>query len=63
MAADLAPLRSELGFELASVDVDSEPVFRARYGKFVPVLVDPSGVSICHYRLDETALRARLAVK
>jgi hypothetical protein len=61
MAAALEALRGELGFTVVRVDVDSEPLYRARYGRFVPVLVDPGGVAICHYRLDPEALRQRLA--
>ena len=57
----LAALRGELCFTLQTIDVDSAPEYRARYGKLVPVLVDADGVSICHYRLDETALRGRIA--
>ena len=29
----------------------------------VPLLADAAGVEICHYHLDEAALRARLAVR
>jgi hypothetical protein len=60
MLEALAALRAELQFTLETVDVDSEPVLRSRYGKFVPVLVDSGGVAICQYRLDEAALRTRL---
>jgi hypothetical protein len=52
-----------LGVAFAEFDVDTDPGLEARYGELVPVLADAAGVEICHYRLDEAALRARLAVK
>ncbi len=52
-----------LGVAFEEFDVDADPALEARYGELVPVLTDAAGVEICHYRLDEAALRARLAVR
>ena len=52
-----------LGVAFEEFDVDADPALEARYGELVPVLTDAAGVEICHYRLDEPALRARLAVR
>ncbi len=51
-----------LGVQFEEIDVDADPVLEARYGEWVPLLADPAGVEICHYHLDEAAVRARLAV-
>jgi hypothetical protein len=45
------------------IDVDADAALEARYGERVPVLTDAAGAEICHFRLDEAALHARLAVR
>jgi hypothetical protein len=52
-----------LGVAFEELDVDADPALEARYGDRVPVLIDAAGVEVCHFRLDEPALRARLAVR
>ena len=52
-----------LGVAFDEIDVDADPALEARYGDRVPVLTDAAGVEVCHFRLDEPALRARLAVR
>lgn len=52
-----------LGIEFEEFDVDADAALEARYGERVPVLTDAAGAEICHYHLDEAALRSRLAVK
>ena len=52
-----------LGVAFEEFDVDADSALEARYGALVPVLTDAAGVEICHTRLDEAALRARLAVR
>jgi len=52
-----------LGVAFEELDVDADPALEARYGDRVPVLTDAAGVEVCHFRLDEPALRARLAVR
>lgn len=52
-----------LGLEFEEIDVDADAGLESRYGERVPVLTDAAGVEICHHRLDEAALRARLAVR
>ena len=63
MHEDLRPLATELGFDIASIDVDSDPQARERYGMRIPVLVDDEGGEICSTRLEHDAVRRRLAVK
>jgi hypothetical protein len=44
------------------VDVDADPGLVARFDELVPVLYgDPAGLELCHYFLDEAALRRHLA--
>jgi hypothetical protein len=52
-----------LGVDFEEFDVDADPALESRYAERVPVLADAAGVEICHTRLDEAALRARLAVR
>ena len=52
-----------LGVQFEEVDVDADPALESRYGELVPLLADAAGVEICRTRLDEAALRARLAVR
>jgi hypothetical protein len=52
-----------LGVDFEEFDVDADPALESRYGERVPVLTDAAGAEICHTRLDEPALRARLAVR
>lgn len=57
MAAALAGL----GYDHASVDVDSDPALEERFGELVPVLMferDGAEVEVCHYFLDAQRLRA-----
>lgn len=63
MVAALHGLQASLGFRFEVLNVDTEPALKARYGSRVPVLVDAEGEEICHYWLDESALRERLALK
>ena len=60
MRAALKPLLAEFGAQLTVIDVDTDPLLEARYNELVPVLVC-DGVELCHYHLDETAVRAALA--
>jgi len=63
MIAALHALQDALSFQFEVLDIDAEPALEARYGERVPVLVDAQGKEICHYWLDEDALRRRLALK
>jgi Glutaredoxin-like domain (DUF836) len=63
MIAGLRALQPQLAFQLDVLDVDLDPTLEARHGALVPVLVDASEEEICHYWLDEDALRRRLALK
>jgi len=59
MELALQPLQAEFGFDLECVDVDSDPALEDRLGELVPVLMLGSE-ELCHYHLDESAVRARL---
>jgi hypothetical protein len=46
------------------VDVDADPALVARFDELVPVLYgDLSGPELCHYFLDEAALRRHLGLE
>ena len=59
MQAGLEPLARAFGAEVEIVDVDADPVLEKRYGEFVPVLLHGE-CELCHYFLDEPAVRAYL---
>ena len=53
----LRPLADAQGVEVEVLDVDADEALEARWGEWVPVLL-ADGEEICHYHLDEAALRA-----
>ena len=60
MFAALSPLRSEFGFALELIDIDSDPQLERRFDTLVPVLTH-AATELCHYRLDVRKVRAYLA--
>jgi hypothetical protein len=60
--------REGLACEVAVLDIDTDlavdQALAARYDELVPVLVgeDPDGPELCHYFLDEAALRRHLGL-
>jgi len=60
LLAALEPLRSEFSFTVTVLDVDADPALEALYDELVPVLA-AEGRELCHYFLDETAVRAYLS--
>ena len=60
MLSRLELLQAELGFELTIVDVDADAKLEEKYNESVPVLLHKHQ-EICHWHLDEAALRAYLA--
>lgn len=62
MLASLQALQAELGFEIDIVDVDADPVLEEKYNELVPVLMHGEH-QICHWHLDEQALRTTLAAR
>jgi thiol-disulfide isomerase/thioredoxin len=49
-------------FEIEVVDVDADPALVERFDELVPVLFgDPRQGELCHYFLDEAAVRTYLA--
>lgn len=56
----LEPLRSEFAFTVEVLDVDADPALEAKYDELVPVLT-ADGQELCHYFLDENAVRAYLS--
>jgi len=55
----LRPLCQDLGADIEIVDVDEQPEFEPMHGARVPVVMG-EGKELCHYRLDEAAVRAYL---
>jgi hypothetical protein len=62
MRAALESIQGGLPFSLDIVDVDAHPELEARYGEWVPVLLDGE-MEICHYFLDQAKLVAHLERK
>ena len=54
--------RQGVAYAVDVVDVDADPDLVARYDELVPVLVDATGAELCHYFLDEAALRRHLGL-
>jgi thiol-disulfide isomerase/thioredoxin len=51
-------------FEVEVLDVDADPALVARFDELVPVLFgEPDQPELCHYFLDEVAVRRYLARK
>ncbi len=55
----LLPYQQRFGFALDLIDVDSDPELERRFDELVPVLM-AGDEEICHYHLDEDALRRHL---
>lgn len=62
MARALRPLAAELQLRVTIVDVETDPALEETYGPKVPMLVC-GAFEICHYHLDESALRTFVSVK
>ncbi len=60
MTVAIKALQVEFEFDLEVFDVDADPSLEAAYDELVPVLV-AEGRELCHYHLDEPAVRAYLA--
>ncbi len=48
LVGDACPIRT--------IDIDTDPALEARFGEWVPVLIDHNDNEICHYFLDEAKL-------
>lgn len=57
----LRPIAAEYGWEIEVVDVDQHPELEARWDELVPVLLHDEH-ELCHYHLDEAAVRAYCTV-
>ncbi|AVZ78953.1 thioredoxin family protein [Zoogloeaceae bacteirum Par-f-2] len=57
LIARLEPLARELGWTVKVVDVDQHPELQARWDELVPVVLAGER-PLCHYHLDEAAVRA-----
>ncbi|KAB2318001.1 glutaredoxin family protein [Betaproteobacteria bacterium SCN1] len=62
MAAAAEGLLAGHAVGIATVDVDADPVLKARYGWDVPLLFD-GGTELGRHRLDPAAIRAWLAAQ
>ncbi|WP_408003459.1 glutaredoxin family protein [Pseudothauera nasutitermitis] len=60
LVAQLEPIAAEYGWSVKVVDVDQHPELEARWDELVPVLL-AGDVELCHYHLDELAVRAHCA--
>jgi len=62
MRAALVGLQLDMPYALEVVDIDADPDLVARYDELVPVLLgvrtDGEAMQLCHYFLDEAAVRA-----
>ena len=58
----LQPYLAEYRAELEIVEIDDFPDLEAKYNELVPVLLHGER-EICHWHLDEAALRAYLEVQ
>jgi hypothetical protein len=64
MALQAFMARQGQAYTVDVVDVDADPALVARYDELVPVLVaEPAGTELCHYFLDEAALRRHLGMQ
>lgn len=59
MKAQLLPYQAEFGVAVEIVEIDDFPDLEAKYNEWVPVLLHGEQ-EICHWHLDETALRTYL---
>lgn len=55
----LLAFQPEFNFRLRQIDIDRDPLLRARYGVLIPVLCLGER-EICHYHLNPIALKAAL---
>ena len=62
MSSALRPLATELDLMITVVDIESDPGLEERYGAWIPVLVY-EGSELCHYHIDEAAIRRFVAAK
>jgi len=60
MQRALIPWQQRFGFELRIIDIEGREELEDRFGERIPVLLH-EGEEICHYFLDEAALKRRLA--
>jgi glutaredoxin len=60
MLEALRSLQGLFHFQVAVVDVDSDPELERRHGEKVPVLMHGER-ELCHYRLEPSAVTAYLA--
>jgi glutaredoxin-like protein DUF836 len=59
----LAPVIAGQDVRVVELDVDAHPALEARFGERVPVLLlgdVEHGRELCHYRLDDAAVRRAL---
>ncbi|MCM8564882.1 glutaredoxin family protein [Thauera linaloolentis] len=57
LVAALEPIAQEYGWAIDVVDVDQHPELEARWDELVPVVL-AGETELCHYHLDEAAVRA-----
>lgn len=60
MLAALTAMHGEFAFDVAVVDVDTDPVLVEKYDQLVPVL-EAEGRELCRYVLDPAKVREYLS--
>lgn len=60
LIAALEPIVADTGWSVRVLDVDADPELEARWDELVPVVL-AGGRELCHYHLDEAAIRAHIA--
>ena len=60
MLQALEKLQSSLPFSLDIIDIDGDEFLQRRYGEWIPILI-AGEEDLCHYHLDEQALRTYFA--
>lgn len=60
LLAALAPIAARHDARIEVIDVESDAQLEARWGELVPVVLTEDHEPLCHYHLDERAVRAYL---
>ncbi|WP_341645262.1 glutaredoxin family protein [Thauera sp. SDU_THAU2] len=58
LVAALEPIAKEYGWAIEVIDIDQHPELEERWDELVPVVL-VGDMELCHYHLDEAAVRAR----
>jgi thiol-disulfide isomerase/thioredoxin len=62
MLQELQQLNETYSFEIKTIDIREDPIFKERYGTRIPVLV-ADGVELCHFTLDKEIVLSHLGTE